>query len=284
MAKITVVALRKGGVGKTTTAQHLGYALTELGQRVLLADLDPQASLTSLFGGPGESGTMADLIDTDGRPQPDKLREIITRTYQTNLHLAPADDRLASADTRVSRNVQGPFAIDDIFRGQRLPYDHIVIDTAPGRSALLTAALVAADSIVIPVQLSPMGFHGFGAIDEMVEEARTLQRRTSEGMRLRLEAVVPTFHSPGEIMSDVFMGELDVMEHPDYEATALPLSEPIPETTSFEKASTPMQHEDGFHARTIFEMPPGGEGSPTDRGQQAYYRLASIVAGVQQNV
>ena len=80
MMKITVVALRKGGVGKTTTAQHVGYALASFGRRVLLLDLDPQASLTHLFGAGGAEGTLADLFDDLGNTEIKKLRAIIVQT------------------------------------------------------------------------------------------------------------------------------------------------------------------------------------------------------------
>ena len=180
---------------------------------------------------------------------------------------------------RVSRNQAGAYAIYDLLKGQRLPYDHVIIDTAPGRSALLQAALVAADEIVIPVQLSPMGFHGFGAIDEMIVEARRSQSRMSEGVRLNIRAIVPTFYEKKQIISDAFLNALIDAEHLDYEGYRLPVAPAVPETTVFEKASAPMDIDGLRRARTIFEMPPNGDGSPTMRGRTAYATLAEMVDG-----
>jgi cellulose biosynthesis protein BcsQ len=146
------------------------------------------------------------------------------------------------------------------------------------------AALVSADEIIVPVQLSPMGFEGFAAIDDTIMEARRLQSIRGD-VRLRYRAIVPTFYSRGEIVSDGFLEALRESDHPDYEGQPLPLAPlPIPETTAFERASAPLMFdtEEGTvqRARTIFEMPSEGPDSPTGRGQEAYLKLAEFVDAV----
>jgi chromosome partitioning protein len=279
VTKIIAVALQKGGVGKTTTAQHLSHALVMLGRKVLLVDLDPQGSATARYDRSSLRGTMADVLGAEGPPTK-SLREIVVPTYQPNLFLAPADVRLSASDDRLTRDLEGPYALNDILRGERLPFDYAVLDTAPGKSTLLIAALVAADEIIVPVQLSPMGFEGYQGIDKTIMQARRLQARTGD-VRLRLRAVVPTFYTKGEIASDSFLAALQESEHPDYEGQPLPLADPIVETTVFELASSPVQFETPQgpvqRSQTVFEWPRGGDDTPTARAQDAFYALAEMV-------
>jgi len=283
VTRIIAVALQKGGVGKTTTAQHLAHALAMRGHKVLLVDLDAQASTTQRYDASAIKGTMADVLGVDGPPTK-TLREIVIPTYQENLYLAPASEELARSDVRLGADQGGAFVLDVMFREQKLPFDYLILDTAPGRSNLLTAALVAADEIIVPVQLSPMGFEGFAAIDETIMDARRLQSIRGQ-VRLRYRAIVPTFYSRGEIVSDGFLEALKESEHPDYEGQPLPLAPmPIPETTAFERASAPIVFETERgpvqRARTIFEMPSDGPDSPTERGKEAYMKLAEFVDAV----
>jgi len=275
MTKIVAVALQKGGVGKTTTAQHLAHALAMRGRQVLLVDLDPQGSASQRYDTRNLKGTMADVLGAEGPPTK-SLRDIVIPTYVDNLYLAPADDQLAASDDRLARDLEGPYALDDKLRGARIPFDYVVVDTAPGKSTLLIAALVAADEIIVPVQLSPMGFEGYQGIDKTIMQARRLQQRAGE-VRLRLRAVVPTFYSKGQIASDSFLAALMESDHPDYEGQPLPLSEPVIETTTFELASSPVDIEGHLRAQTIFEWPRGADDSPTARGQDAYFALAEMV-------
>lgn len=282
MTRIIAVALQKGGVGKTTTAQHLGHALAMRGRRVLLVDLDRQASLTKRYDQAPIHGTMADVLGVEG-PATKNLKEIVVPTYQENLWLAPGSGALAKSDARMGAERGAEFKLDVLLRGEPLPFDYVIIDTAPGISLLLLAALVAADEIIVPVQLSPMGFEGFADIDETIAEARQLQQLRGE-VRLRYRAVVPTFYSRGQIVSDAFLDTLRELEHPDYAGHPLPLAPlPVPETTVFEQVTAPdvFDTPDGAVERsmTIFEVAAEGTDSPAARGQEAYYKLAEYVDG-----
>ena len=279
MAKVIAVALEKGGVGKTTTAQHLGHALAMRGRGVLLVDLDQQASLTSRYDLKATNGTMADVLGVEGPPTK-ALKDIVVPTYQDHLYLAPADGRLALTNERLATADDGAFTLKVLLIDSHLPFDYIIMDLPPGASKIMTAALVAADEVIVPVQLTPMGFEGFAAIDESIENARRLQN-ISGGVRLRYRAIVPTFHAENEVASRAFMASLENSEHPDYADRRLPLSAPIPNTTAFVRASARYKFETesgaARRAKTIFEMPVHQPGDPTERGQAAYMQLAEMV-------
>lgn len=279
MPKTISIALQKGGVGKTTTVQHLAHALAMSGRKVLMVDADPQGSLSQRYDLANIQLTLANALGVEGPPTA-TLQEVTVATYQDNLWLVPAaidpeDRRLALSNRRLANEDRGKFAIDLLLRREPLPYDYILIDTPPGESEVLIAALVASDQVLLPVQLSPMGMEGFVGIDAAIVRARELQELRGE-IRLQLLAVLPTFYSRGEVTSDGFLDALQSAEHPDYEDMPLPLAPmPIVETTAFERASTRLL--DLNRARTIFEMPVDSPDSPTARGQQAYQQLAEYV-------
>jgi chromosome partitioning protein len=268
---VIAVALQKGGVGKTTTTQHLSHALAAKGRQVLMLDLDPQGSLTQRYT-VANGYTLADAFGEGERPAM-ALRDVVTTTHIGSLYLAPGGSPLTKSNRHLDREGAGLFFVDQLLNDEPLPFDYVVIDTPPGTSALLVAALVASDEVVIPVQLSPMGFEGFKAIDETIQYARTLQEIRGE-VRLVYRAVVPTFYASGQTVSDSFLDVLRASQHPDYNELPLPVSEPVVQTTRFEQASAPRMMGDHRRALDIWEM-------PTDdvvrRAGDAYLQLAEFV-------
>ncbi|KKL63745.1 hypothetical protein LCGC14_2172020 [marine sediment metagenome] len=284
MTKIIAVAMQKGGVGKTTTALHLSHALAMSGRKVLLIDTDPQASATDRFFSVAFKGTLADVLGVQGEGTM-QFKDVITPTHQQNLWLIPADDRLEDSAKRVddqNSSIGGIYAFDLMLRGERLPFDYVILDTPPGRSSLLMASLVAADEVIMPVQLQPMGFEGFDKlISGTIQQARRHQSIRGE-IRLRLRAVVPTFYNQNQLASKAFLRALENAEHPDYEDMPLPLApQPVVESTGFVNASAPIpfdvKGQELYRARTIWEMTPGNQQSTIVRGQQAYEELARYV-------
>jgi chromosome partitioning protein len=279
VTKVIAVALQKGGVGKTTTVQHLAHAMAMRGHNVLMIDLDPQGSLSNRYDQTAFKITMADVLGVGGENEAlEPLKKAVFRTHQSGLYLAPCDYRLMRSDTQLGEKTGGHHQIDRLLNDEQLPFDFVVLDTPPGKSNMLLAALAAADDLVVPVQLSPMGFEGFALIDETVTEARELQDIRGN-VRLAYRFIVPTFYSMGQQVSDSYLETLQELEHPDYAGELLPLAPPVPETTYFEKASAPRPVPDNGNmverALTIWEMP---SEDIVVRAGSAYMSLAEGIA------
>jgi chromosome partitioning protein len=151
MLKIIAVSNEKGGVAKTTSTISLGAALVDMGNRVLLIDLDPQANLTLSLGfEPGESSQTSSEVMLDNVP----LQSTIHKTDIENLHLVQASARIENCEqflpvrTNHTRILQR--AIINMLRTSA--YDFILLDCPPSLGAITHNALTAADLLLIPTQ------------------------------------------------------------------------------------------------------------------------------------
>lgn len=181
-AHVIALANQKGGVSKTTSTANLGAALADDGHRVLLVDFDPQANLSQMFGCDDEDTLhVEDIVARDSWPEaPTVLKQRthlgVAGPVPGGVHMIPSSAQLADVIADVA-------ATGD--RGRLLAalgtlkddYDFILIDTAPGISALSTLALAAADFIVIPARPSDPDIIGASNLYDMVEEGLYSQAR-----------------------------------------------------------------------------------------------------------
>jgi chromosome partitioning protein len=170
MKKVYTVVNQKGGVGKTTTAINLGAYLGELGQRVLLIDLDPQANATSCLGierSQLAAGTYEVLIG-----QKD-ASECILHNAKFKLSLLPSTPNLAGAEIELIDLPQRHARLQDIIRVLQGRYDYILIDCPPSLGLLTLNGLVAAqDGVIIPVQCEFLALEGLGMLTQTLERVR----------------------------------------------------------------------------------------------------------------
>ena len=157
MTRTIAVANQKGGVAKTTTVASLGVALAELGQKVLLVDLDPQACLTFSLGvDPEDLELSIHQVLTRGL-RPD---EAIVATEE-GVDLLPATIELARAEadllTRTGREYVLRGALEEL-----VDYDWVLLDCPPSLGVLTVAALTAADEVLIPLQCETLSHRGVG--------------------------------------------------------------------------------------------------------------------------
>lgn len=187
--KIIAVANQKGGVGKTTTTINLGAALAEQGFNVLLVDLDPQGNASTGLGFPAsERGlTTYDLL-LDEAP----IEEVINATDVDGLWLAASTTDLSSADIEMISNEKRSFLLHDALRGpaiDRFQLDYVLIDCPPSLSLLTVNAMVAAHSVLVPLQSE---FYALEGLSQLMLSVREVRQTANPG--LRLEGVVLTMY------------------------------------------------------------------------------------------
>jgi len=177
--KIVAIANQKGGVGKTTTAVNLGAALAELGHRILLVDLDPQANATSSFGLQGvEQISLYDPLLGEA-----SITEKIFPTRRDGLFIVPADLDLAGAEVEIARmpnhltrlaETLKPLYSDETF-------DFVLLDCPPSLGILMSNALAAADELLTPIQCE------YFALEGLVKIVRLIEQVIDSGANQRLE-------------------------------------------------------------------------------------------------
>lgn len=149
MTKTIAVSNEKGGVAKTTTALSLGAALAELGNRVLLIDLDAQANLTLALGlEPGEAEMTSSNVILDNHP----LLKVCRKTEINNLDLIPSSSRIETSEQFLPVRTNYTTILQRAIQSSPLPYDYIVMDCPPALGAITRNALAAANLLLIPTQ------------------------------------------------------------------------------------------------------------------------------------
>ena len=223
---ILAVANQKGGVAKTTSVASIGAALAELGQRVLLVDLDPQACLTFSLGiDPEDLDISVHHVLTKGV---DPI-EVIIETEE-GLDVLPATIELARAEadllTRTGREHVIKGALEQLAEdlGDEA-YDWVLLDCPPSLGVLTVAALTAADGVLIPLQCETLSHRGVGQLLDTVHDVR---RFTNRG--LEVWGVLPTLYDGRTTHSRTVLETIS--ETYDLEV----VEPPIPKTIKFAEA------------------------------------------------
>ena len=179
MTTTLAIANQKGGVAKTTSVASLGAALSELGESVLLVDLDPQACLTFSLGiDPEDLDLSVHHVLTKGvHPT-----EVVLET-DDGVHLLPATIELARAEadllTRTGREHVVRGMVDDLAAAGS-HYDWILLDCPPSLGVLTVAALTAATGVVVPLQCETLSHRGVGQLLDTVHDVRRFTNRDLE--------------------------------------------------------------------------------------------------------
>lgn len=187
--KIIAVANQKGGVGKTTTAINLAAALAEAGSRVLVVDLDPQGNASTGLGIEVEDRqfTTYDLLleDVD-------LKAVILQSVTPGLMIIPATVDLSSADLELMSNEKRSFLLHDALRQPQMDsfaLDYILIDCPPSLNLLTVNAMIAAHSVLVPLQSEFFALEGLSQLMLTIREVRQTGNKD-----LRIEGIVLTMY------------------------------------------------------------------------------------------
>lgn len=168
--KIIAMANQKGGVGKTTTSMNLSVCLSELGKKVLLVDLDPQANATSGLGIDGSESPSAYLPMLGEMA----LADCVIATPFPNLSIVPANLDLAGVEVELIRAGDHLTRLRRAFAPLReaAPFDYVILDCPPSLGVLMTNALSAADEVLVPLQCEYYSMEGLAKIIGVCEQLR----------------------------------------------------------------------------------------------------------------
>jgi chromosome partitioning protein len=194
MPRIIAVANQKGGVGKSTTTQNLGFALAERGRRVLLVDLDPQAALTVMCGVMPDSNGAPSLADCMlGRARPADLLQ----RPRPQVWLLPGSLSLAAYELKAASHRDRHDGLRSALSQLESVFDIVLVDSPPNLGLLTVNSLTAASDVLIPLQLDFLALRGMQALFQTIERVRETHNPS-----LRVAGIVGTMHRGRALHSD----------------------------------------------------------------------------------
>ena len=231
MTRIYTLVNQKGGVGKTTTTINLGAYLAQLGQRILIVDLDPQANATSSLG---VDKRTVQASTYDALLAEDVPAASILFNDRLRLSLLPSSPALAGAEIELVEEADREFKLRHALESMNGKYDYILIDCPPSLGILTVNGLVASrDGVLVPVQCEYLALEGLGQITQTIERVRSALFPD-----LRVRGVVLTMfdprtnlssdvvkevnnHFPGQVFKSIIPRSIRLAEAPSY---GLPIS------------------------------------------------------------
>jgi chromosome partitioning protein len=186
----TVISLlnHKGGVGKTTSAINIGAGLVELGKRVMLIDLDPQANLTISLGVPRQKHTIYEALRGES--------ELVPFTAKPNLDVVTSSLDLSGAEMELINEAGREFILRELLSQVTDDYDYVIIDCPPSLGLLTLNALTSSRYVMIPLQTEFLAVQGLAKIKQVIDKVRFRLNTT-----LEMGGVIPTMYDSRRVLN-----------------------------------------------------------------------------------
>lgn len=188
MGKIVSLLNHKGGVGKTTSAINIGAGLVELGKKVLLVDLDPQANLTLSLGVPRLPVTIYEAIRGEA--------DLAPHTVKPGLDVITSTLDLSGAEMELINEAGREFILRELFDPLKSEYDFIIIDCPPSLGLLTLNALTSSDLVYIPLQTEFLAMQGLAKIKQVIQKVKLRLNKN-----LQIGGVIATMYDHRKVLN-----------------------------------------------------------------------------------
>lgn len=186
----------KGGVGKTTSAINIGAGLVELGKKVLLVDLDPQANLSLSLGVPRQKETIYEALRGES--------ELVPVPAKPNLDVIISTLDLSGAEMELINEAGREFILRELFEPVVEEYDYIIIDCPPSLGLLTLNALTSSHSVIIPLQTEFLAIQGLTKIIQVIDKVRFRLNK-----KLTIGGVIATMYDSRKVLNRDVVGTIE---------------------------------------------------------------------------
>lgn len=240
MGRIIAIANQKGGVGKTTTSINLSACLSELGQKVLTVDIDPQGNTTSGLGvdkNAVENNVYDLLLGECG------IKDCIVETEIENQSLIASNVNLAGAEIELIGIEEKEYILKKALNKVRKKYDFIIIDCPPSLNMLTVNALTAADTVLVPIQCE---YYALEGLSQLIHTINLIQDRLNKN--LEIDGIVFTMYDSRTNLSTEVVENVKENIHLHIYKTLIPRNVRLAEAPSY---GIPIHMYDGKSAGAI---------------------------------
>lgn len=240
MGRIIAIANQKGGVGKTTTSINLSSCLANEGKKVLLVDIDPQGNATSGVGIIKQNleNTVYELFLNECT-----VSECLTQSVVDNLNVLPSNVNLSGAEIDLIGVEDREFILKNDLDTIKDLYDYIIIDCPPSLNVLTVNAMVAADSVIVPIQCE---YYALEGLSQLIHTINLIQDRLND--KLEIDGIVFTMYDSRTNLSAEVVDNVKSNIHINIYDTVIPRNVRLAEAPSY---GLPIHMYDGRSAGAV---------------------------------